>query len=61
MSLYFEFGCSMLSGMIALIDSNIWGFLAIPVGLLVCFGPALLVWLKAECSSSAPEDRRGDL
>jgi hypothetical protein len=47
--------------MIALMDSNIWGFLAVPVGVVVCFGPALLVWLKEEYLGSSPEDRQGDL
>ena len=30
------------------IDSNIWGLLAMPVGLLVCFGPVLLAWVITE-------------
>jgi hypothetical protein len=51
----------MLLIMIALMDSNIWGFLAVPVGVVVCFGPALLVWLKEEYLGSSPEDRQGDL
>ncbi|MFO1476878.1 MAG: hypothetical protein U1F98_09535 [Verrucomicrobiota bacterium] len=32
-------------------DSNIWGFIAIPIGLTVCFGPALLLWLKQESAA----------
>ncbi len=47
--------------MMAFFDSNIWGFIAMPVGLLLCFGPGLLVWLKAELETPPPdkrEDRR---
>ncbi len=29
-------------------DLSIWGVLAMPVGVALCFGPALLVWLKEE-------------
>jgi len=45
---------------ITLFDSNIWGFLAVPFGVVFCFGPALLVWLKQEYYSRTPEDR-GDV
>jgi hypothetical protein len=51
----------MLSLMIALIDSNIWGFLAVPVGVLVCFGPALFVWVREEYGPSSRDNDRGDL
>lgn len=34
--------------MLGLDDSNIWGFLAVPVGVAVCFGPALFVWIREE-------------
>ena len=34
--------------MMAFVDSNIWGFLAMPVGVIICFGPGLVVWLIAE-------------
>jgi hypothetical protein len=43
--------------MLGLNDSNVWGFLAIPVGLALCFGPPLLLWIRRECSSKAdPKD-----
>ncbi|MFO1500872.1 MAG: hypothetical protein U1G07_21205 [Verrucomicrobiota bacterium] len=29
-------------------DANIWGFLVVGVGVMLCFGPALVVWLRAE-------------
>jgi len=45
--------------MIAAVDTNIWGFLAVPVGVLLCFGPALFVWIKNEYISRPPDDRRG--
>jgi hypothetical protein len=34
---------------------NYWGELVVPVGLLICFGVALLVWLKQELAAE-PED-----
>jgi hypothetical protein len=30
------------------IDSNLWGIFAMPLGLLLCFGAPLVVWLLAE-------------
>jgi len=33
-------------------DLSIWGVLAMPLGVTLCFGPALLVWLKEELGSS---------
>jgi hypothetical protein len=27
---------------------NYWGLLSMATGVLVCFGPALFVWIKAE-------------
>jgi len=31
-------------------DTNLapWGLWLVPLGLAICFGPALLVWLRAE-------------
>ena len=29
-------------------DANWWGLITMPIGLLVCFGPAVIVWLRAE-------------
>jgi hypothetical protein len=34
---------------------NCWGLLVVPVGLTICFGVALLVWLREEISAD-PED-----
>lgn len=34
---------------------NFWGLIVVPVGLLICFGVALLVWLREEISAG-PED-----
>jgi hypothetical protein len=30
------------------LDINLWGVFSLPVGLIFCFGPALLVWVKME-------------
>lgn len=29
-------------------DLNLWGIFAMPVGLVLCFGPALLAWIREE-------------
>ncbi len=43
---------SLLNG-----DLSIWGVLAMPLGVALCFGPALLVWLKEELQSpEKPKD-----
>lgn len=47
--------------MIDSVDTNIWGFLAVPVGVLLCFGPALFVWVKDEYFSRPPGGPEGDL
>jgi len=33
-------------------DLSIWGVIAVPVGVAICFGPALVTWLKAEIKTS---------
>jgi len=38
---------SLLNG-----DLSIWGVLAMPLGVALCFGPALLFWLKEELGSA---------
>jgi len=32
--------------------------LAMPVGVLICFGPALIVWLRAELKNEEPTDKK---
>jgi len=45
---------SLLNG-----DLSIWGVIAMPVGVAICFGPALFMWLKAELGAAEKdEDRR---
>ena len=46
--------------MINFIDANIWGLLAMPFGLFLCFGPALIAWVKAEQQQSEPTEKRKD-
>jgi len=38
---------SLLNG-----DLSIWGVLAMPLGVALCFGPALFVWLKEELGTA---------
>jgi hypothetical protein len=47
--------------MLGLDDSNIWGFLTVPVGVLVCFGPALLMWIKEEYFAKPPDQKGSDV
>lgn len=44
--------------MMAVIDSNIWGFLAMPLGVVLCFGPGLVVWVKEEYFTKSPDEQR---
>jgi hypothetical protein len=37
---------------------NYWGYLAVATGVVVCFGPALFVWIKAELSDRAEAQKR---
>jgi len=40
-------------------DLSIWGVIAMPVGVAICFGPALVVWLKDELRGQS-EDNKED-
>jgi hypothetical protein len=57
--LYFPLRPGIYADMIAVIDTNIWGFLAVPVGVTLCFGPALFVWVRDEYFSKPPDGRSG--
>jgi hypothetical protein len=35
-----------------------WSIFAMPIGLLICFGPAVAVWLVAELRSPPPSERK---
>ena len=58
--LYNGFLTQQRERMLALADLNYWGFIAMPVGVVICFGPALLVWLKAEYRSDSANRNRGE-
>jgi len=36
-------------------DLNFWGWLVVPAGVSICFGLALLVWLREECRAASEE------
>jgi hypothetical protein len=38
-------------------DTNLayWGMIVVPIGVAICFGPALLVWLRDELRAGAEE------
>ena len=39
-------------------DMNWWGVLAMPIGVVLCFGPVLVAWALAERREKAPETRK---
>ena len=43
---------SLLNG-----DLSIWGVIAMPLGVAICFGPALAVWLKEEMRGGDGEEK----
>jgi hypothetical protein len=43
--------------MLANIDSNIWGLLAVPVGLALGFGPVVIAWLWSSYDRSGKAKR----
>jgi hypothetical protein len=34
-----------------------WSIFAMPIGLFICFGPALLVWLRMELTAKDEDDQ----
>jgi hypothetical protein len=42
------------------IDLAMWGLIVVPVGVAICFGPALLVWLREELQAGAAEKKKQD-
>lgn len=43
-------------------DTNLalWGVIVVPLGVAICFGPALLVWLRDELRACAAEKQKPD-
>ena len=39
-------------------DMNWWGVLAMPIGVVLCFGPVIVAWALAERRENAPENRK---
>ena len=66
--LYIRFGpdkseAAVMDNLLSILngDLSIWGVIAMPVGVAICFGPALFMWLKAELGTQRAdkdEDRR---
>jgi hypothetical protein len=46
--------------MLSAIDSNIWDIIAMPVGLFLCFSPALIAWIMMPSGEpeAVPETKR---
>lgn len=36
-------------------DLVLWGLIVVPIGVVVCFGPALLVWIREEIAAGSEE------
>jgi hypothetical protein len=41
------------------LDANIWGLISVPIGLSICFWPALITWVVLELRSPAEETKNG--
>ena len=43
-------------------DTNLafWGMVVVPLGVALCFGPALLIWLRDELRAGAAEKKKQD-
>jgi hypothetical protein len=54
MALYIWRASRNLSGSMFAFDTNIWDLLAMPFGVVICFGPALCVWVWKELRGEAP-------
>jgi len=39
-------------------DTNYWGLICVPLGLLVCFGPALIATLMTPAPQEKPEPEK---
>ena len=39
-------------------DTNYWGLICVPLGLLVCFGPALIATLMTPAPQEKPETEK---
>jgi hypothetical protein len=50
----------MLGGFMTDTDLALWGMIVVPVGVALCFGPALLVWLRDEFRAGAAEKQEHD-
>jgi hypothetical protein len=37
------------------LDANIWGLISVPIGLSICFWPALITWVVLELRSPAED------
>jgi hypothetical protein len=37
---------------------NLWGIFVVPIGVLLCFGPALVVWIFAEGRKEPTEESK---
>src|SRR5262249_39727987 len=49
------YSCSLSFNGSGMSDANIWGLLAMPLGVALCFGPILFLWLRAEIKESGQE------
>ena len=42
------------------IDLAFWGLIVVPLGLAICFGPALVVWIREELQAGAEEKEKAN-
>jgi len=39
-------------------DMNYWGLVVVPIGVAICFGPALIAWVKAEWFTDTQSEKK---
>ncbi|HMJ91745.1 MAG TPA: hypothetical protein VK530_18120 [Candidatus Acidoferrum sp.] len=38
-----------------LTDMNYWGIVVVPIGVVICFGPAMLIWWLVDSRRQQPQ------
>jgi len=58
LSLYIYRANGNVSGFMTDTDLAMWGLIVVPIGVAICFGPALLVWFREEIRAGAEEKKQ---
>ena len=55
--LFFTFGAAAADLRAFMEDMNWWGVLAMPIGVVLCFGPVIVAWALAERRDATEEHK----